>query len=348
MTPRRRSVAAALGAAALFGLSVPAGKALLSVTDPWLLAGVLYLGSGVSLGAFRLARRADTGEAGLARNDWPWLAAAIVAGGVIAPVLLMFGLARVSAAEAALLLNHEGVFTALVAWVVLREHVDRRIAAGMLAIATGAIVLSWNPGEAVRWRAGAVLVAGACLGWAIDNNLTRRVSASDPVQIASLKGLVAGGVNITIALALGASMPRPRTLALAALVGLVSYGVSLVLFVRALRDLGAGRTSAYFSTAPFVGALAGVLALHEPVTARLIVAATLMAVGVWLHVSERHEHEHVHEPLEHEHRHRHDEHHRHEHDPSAPPGEPHSHRHTHERLRHSHPHYPDIHHRHRH
>ena len=351
-TRPRLSIAAALGAAALFGLSVPAGKALLTVTDPWLLAGLLYLGSGVSLGAYRLTQRfllgGRAGEARLGRSEWPWLAAAIVTGGVIAPVLLMFGLSRAAAAEAALMLNLEGVLTAVVAWVVFREHVNRRIAGGMVAIAAGAMVLAWNPTEAVRLSGGAVLIAGACLGWAIDNNLTRKVSASDPLQIAAMKGLVAGGVNIGIELSLGASIPSPTTVGLAALLGLLSYGVSLILFVLALRDLGAGRTSAYFSTAPFVGALIGVLLLGEPVTGRLGGAAGLMMIGVWLHVSERHEHEHVHELLEHEHRHEHDEHHRHGHDSSAPPGEPHSHRHVHERLLHSHPHYPDIHHRHGH
>jgi len=348
----RLSVAFALGAAALFGASAPAGKALLAVTDPWLLAGLLYLGSGVSLGAFHLVRRlrsrSNAREAPLGRGDWSWLGAAILTGGVIAPVLLMFGLSRTSAAEASLLLNLEGVFTAVVAWVVFREHVDRRIAGGMGAISAGTMVLAWDPGAGVRISSGVLLVAGACLGWALDNNLTRKVSASDPLQITSVKGLVAGGVNIAVALALGASVPGLATVLLAALLGLVSYGVSLVLFVLALRGLGAGRTSAYFSTAPFVGALIGVAVLGDPLTPRLGLAAALMMIGVWLHVSERHAHEHVHEPMEHEHRHEHDEHHRHDHDASAPPGEPHSHRHTHKPVRHSHRHYPDIHHRHGH
>ena len=348
----RLSVAFALGAAALFGLSAPAGKALLAATDPWLLAGLLYLGSGVSLGVFRLARRlrspSNAREAPLGRRDWPWLGGAILTGGVIAPVLLMFGLSRASATEASLLLNLEGVFTAVVAWLVFREHVDRRIAGGMVAISAGAMVLAWDPGQGVRVSGGALLVAGACLGWAIDNNLTRKVSASDPLQIASVKGLVAGSVNIAIALGLGASLPSGATVLLAGMLGLVSYGVSLALFVLALRGLGAGRTSAYFSTAPFVGAIIGVIVLGEPLTLRLGLAAVLMMLGVWLHVSEHHAHEHVHERMEHEHRHDHDAHHRHHHDASAPPEEPHSHRHTHEPVRHSHPHYPDIHHRHGH
>jgi hypothetical protein len=174
------------------------------------------------------------------------------------------------------------------------------------------------------------------------------VSASDPLQIASVKGLVAGSVNIAIALSLGASWPGAATVVLAGALGLVSYGVSLALFVLALRGLGAGRTSAYFSAAPFVGVLIGVIVLGEPLTMRLGLAAVLMMIGVWLHVTERHEHEHGHEAMDHEHRHHHDEHHRHHHDVSAPPGEPHSHPHRHEPVRHSHPHYPDIHHRHGH
>jgi drug/metabolite transporter (DMT)-like permease len=351
--PRDRlPVAFALGAAALFGLSAPAAKALLAVTDPWLLAGLLYLGSGLSLGTYRLTTGlrspSNAREASLGRRDWPWLGAATVTGGVVAPVLLMFGLSFVSAAEASLLLNLEGVFTAVVAWVVFREHVDARIAGGMAVISLGAMLLAWDPREAVKLSVGALLVAGACLGWAIDNNLTRKVSASDPLQIASVKGVVAGAVNVVVAMSLGASIPRVSTVLLAGLLGLVSYGLSLVLFLLALRGLGAGRTSAYFSTAPFVGALIGVVALGEPITAPTALAAALMVVGIWVHVSERHEHEHVHEPMEHEHRHEHDEHHQHAHDASAPPGEPHSHSHAHAALRHRHPHYPDIHHRHGH
>jgi len=348
-TTRRPSIALALGAAALFGLSTPAAKLLLAVSDPWLLAGLLYLGSGVGLGAVHLGRHlaGAPGAPPLARAVWPWLAGAIAAGGGVGPVLLMLGLASGRASETALLLNLEGVLTALLAWFVFREHFDRRIALGMAAITGGAMVLAWD-GTGVRLGSPALLVTGACAAWALDNNLTRKVSASDPVRIAALKGLVAGCVNTAIALGLGAARPGARAVAGAALVGLLGYGVSLVLFILALRHLGAGRTGAYFSTAPFVGALAGVVALREPVTPALGAAAGLMALGVWLHASERHAHEHPHEALEHEHAHRHDAHHQHEHAPGAPPGEPHAHRHVHAPLTHSHPHYPDIHHRHGH
>jgi drug/metabolite transporter (DMT)-like permease len=346
------AIAGALAAAALFGLSAPAAKILLDVTDPWLLAGLLYAGSGVFLGAVltaeRVSGRGRRAEAAVARTDWLWLAAAIGVGGGAAPVLLMFGLAGGSATEASLLLNLEGVFTALIAWVVFREHVNRAIVAGMALIALGASVLAWDPAHGYRFGRSSLLVVAACVAWAADNNLTRRVSARDPVQIAALKGLIAGVMNIAIALARGAAFPDMGTLVAAGGVGIFGYGISLTLYILALRHLGAGRTAAYFSTAPFLGALGAVLAVGEPVTANLLAAAALMGGGVWLHLSERHEHEHVHEPLAHEHRHRHDEHHQHEHGPDAPPGEPHSHWHVHAPLPHSHRHFPDIHHRHGH
>ncbi|HET7876431.1 MAG TPA: DMT family transporter, partial [Methylomirabilota bacterium] len=270
------------------------------------------------------------------------------AGGGAGPVLLMFGLAVGSASHAALLLNLEGVFTALLAWFIFREHFDRRIASGMAAITAGAALLSWNGAGPAGVGWSALLVAGACLAWALDNNLTRKISANDALRIAALKGAVAGPVNVSIALILGSHFPGGAVLLEAGLVGLLGYGVSLVLFILALGHLGAGRTAAYFSTAPFVGAAAGLFILGEPVTVRLIAAGMLMALGVWLHATERHEHEHAHEPIEHEHLHRHDEHHLHEHPPGTPPGEPHTHPHAHAPLRHSHPHFPDVHHRHGH
>lgn len=343
--------AVALLAALLFGLGAPAAKILVGSVDPWLLAGLLYLGSGIGLVVYRGLRRAvaaGTQEADVRWSDAPWLVGAIVAGGIVGPVLLMFALALGSAAQSSLLLNLEGVFTALLAWLVFREHVHGRIAAGMAAITAGALTLSWDPAAPALFDRSALLVAGACMAWAIDNNLTRRVSHGDPVQVAALKGCAAGGVNLAIALARGAALP-PLTVALtAAVVGLLGYGISLVLFVLALRHLGTARTSAYFSTAPFAGTLGAAVMLGEPVTVQLLLAAVMMAIGVWLHLIERHAHEHVHEALEHDHRHRHDEHHRHVHPAGAGSDEPHAHRHTHAPLRHTHPHYPDLHHRHGH
>lgn len=343
----------ALASAALFGASTPLAKLLLGEgVSPWLLAGLLYLGSGLGLGLFHVGRQVvgrPSVEAPLKRGDLGWMALVVLSGGVAGPLLLMLGLSSTPASTAALLLNLEGLATMAIAWLAFRENVDRRLLVGALAILAGALVLSWRPGEGLGGLGlGSLAIAGACLAWGIDNNLTRRISGSDPVQIAMIKGLAAGGTNLVLALALGAHLPSAPVIVAAGVVGLLGYGVSLVLFVLGLRYLGTARTGAYFSTAPFIGALLAILLFAEPLTAPLIFAAVLMAFGLYLHLVERHEHEHEHEPMEHEHAHTHDEHHQHEHWPDDPPGEPHTHRHVHARMIHSHPHYPDLHHRHDH
>ena len=336
----------AFAAALLFGMSTPVAKVLLGRADPVLLASLLYLGSGVGLAAWRAVarRRRPSSEASLGRKELPWLAGAVFAGGVVAPVALLAGLSKTPAATAYLLLNLEGVLTALIAWFLFRENFDRRIALGMAAILLGAALLSWSGGGRLTW--GALLVAGACAGWALDNNLTGRISAADPVQIAMIKGLVAGGVNGLIAIGRGVRTPSLSIVLASLLLGFVSFGVSLTLFVRAMRLMGTARTSAYFSTAPFVGAALSLLLPGEKPGWRLAAAGSLMGAGVWLHLSERHDHVHTHEAIEHTHSHRHDEHHQHTHAATDPPGEPHSHPHRHEPITHAHPHYPDIHHRH--
>jgi len=253
------------------------------------------------------------------------------------------------ASGASLLLNAEGVFTALLAWFAFRENFDRRIALGMAAILTGAAILSWPGALQFAGIAPAAAVLGACLAWGIDNNLTRKVSLADATWIAAIKGLVAGGVNLVLAVAMGASMPSPGATAAAMLIGLAAYGVSLALFVVALRHLGTARTGAYFSVAPFFGALLAVV-LGDAVTLPLLAAGALMGFGVWLHLTERHAHLHTHEVLEHTHEHVHDgdPHHLHSHEPPVPPGTRHSHWHRHDALTHAHEHYPDAHHRHEH
>jgi drug/metabolite transporter (DMT)-like permease len=345
---RHPGVMAALAAAALFGAGTPLAKLLLGRTDPWMLAALLYLGSGLGLAMLRAVRRAPAVRLG--RSDAAWFAGAVLCGGVAGPVLLMAGLARMPAAQASLLLNGEAVFTALLAWIAFRENVDRRVAAGMLAIVAGGVVLAW-PGQAGEVASGpALLVLGACLAWAVDNNLTRKVSLADATWLAMVKGLAAGLTNLVLALALGAAWPGWAATASAGLVGFASYGASLALFVVALRGLGTARTGAYFSVAPFIGALAA-LATGEPLTPALAVAGGLMAAGVWLHLSERHEHWHTHEPVAHEHEHLHgpgELHHTHAHHPPVAAGTRHSHPHVHEPVAHAHPHYPDAHHRHSH
>ncbi|MBI2782521.1 MAG: EamA family transporter [Gammaproteobacteria bacterium] len=343
---RSPGVAAALGAAALFGASVPFAKLLLGAMSPWLLAGLLYFGAGLGLTLMRLVQ--PKAAIRLEPGEWRWLAGAIVAGGVIAPVLLMYGLSAMPASGAALLLNAETVFTALLAWFVFRENFDRRIALGMAIIVVGALVLAW-PGEArfgALWPALAVL--GAALGWALDNNLTRKVALADATWIAVCKGWAAGVVNLGIAALVVDHWPPAATVAAAVVLGWVCYGLSLVLFVVALRHLGTARTSAYFSVAPFVGALIALPLLGEALTPRLLSAGALMALGVWLHLTETHRHQHAHDVLEHEHEHVHDPHHQHGHDVPVGAEVRHTHRHRHAALTHQHAHFPDMHHRHGH
>lgn len=348
-----KGVAFALLAAALFGASTPFAKALLAHVQPLMLAGLLYLGSGIGLSVFyalralvRRARRETS--AGLVRADLPWLAGAIAAGGVAGPVLLLVGLAVTPASSASLLLNMEGVLTSMLAWFVFKENFDRRIFIGMLLIVLAGGLLSWDqiPVLGVPW--GALAIVGACLCWGVDNNLTRKVSASDAVQIAAIKGLAAGVVNLALALALGLRLPSLPAMLGAGAVGLAGYGVSLVMFVLALRHLGTARTGAYFSAAPFVGAALSLLLLHEAPGLVFWLAGALMGAGIWLHLSETHAHEHEHAPLAHTHAHTHDEHHQHSHDADWDGTSPHVHAHEHAPLKHAHRHYPDIHHRHEH
>jgi len=348
----QRGILYGLVSAALFGLSTPLAKSLLGSVDPLLLAGLLYAGSGVGLscvlGVRALTPRTRVGIALPRGVEWGWLAAAIFFGGIAGPVALMYGLLRTPASTASLLLNLEAVFTALLAWFLFRENFDRRIALGMAAFVAGGLVLAWSPGHGIGGSGGTWLIAAACLCWALDNNLTRRASTADPIVIAACKGVVAGVVNLSLALFLGRQLPSVAISTAALLVGLCGYGVSLVLFVLALRDLGSARTGAYFSVAPFIGAAAAVALQGDALSAQLVVAGAVMAIGVWLHVTEHHEHVHVHEPQEHTHSHVHDEHHRHAHAFDWNGREPHVHAHLHEKLVHAHPHYPDVHHRHAH
>ncbi|WFS02346.1 DMT family transporter [Rhizobium tumorigenes] len=338
----------ALGSAILFGASAPLSKLLLGSVDPWLLAGILYVGAGLGLAAFSLIRRLiglPNVEAPLQRADIPWLGLVILFGGVLGPLFLMLGLSRTSASSGSLLLNLEGLATMGIAWLFFRENVDRRLLLGAAAIIAGAVVLSWN-GERLQLGLGSLFIAAACVSWGIDNNLTRKLSSSDPVQIAMIKGLVAGTTNLALAMTFGASLPNAVLVSAGSLVGFLGIGVSLVMFVLALRHLGTARTGAYFSLAPFIGAALAVILFDEAISVQLVTSGVLMGIGLWFHLAERHEHEHQHEALEHDHSHIHDEHHQHLH--AEPSGEPHSHWHRHEPLRHKHAHYPDLHHRHSH
>ncbi|HEY3724057.1 MAG TPA: DMT family transporter [Acidimicrobiia bacterium] len=343
----RPGYAIGLTAALLFGASAPVSKVLLEDAGPQMLAGLLYLGAFLAVAPFvRLGP--ERSEARLRRSDVPLLAGVVVTGGIAAPVLLMLGLERLTGVSGSLLLNLEGPLTLLVGVVVLHEYLGRRAMLGSLVIFGGSALIGLQGGGGNLDVVGAVLVVTACLGWAVDNNLTQRLSVRDPFQIVAVKTGVAAVVNVTLALARGEALPSSGVILGALALGAVAYGVSIVLDAYALRMLGAAREAAAFATAPFAGALLAVPLLAETWSAADVAAAAAMALGVVVLVGDLHEHEHVHEPLTHDHRHVHDEHHQHEHLPGIDPTEPHSHPHEHGRLMHAHAHVSDAHHRHRH
>ena len=347
IAPQRLGAILGLLAALSFGVSAPLAKLLLAEVPPQLLAGLLYLGAGLGLALYRLARP-GTREAPLARSDLPSMVGVVALGGVAGPLLLMLGLSRVSGTAGALLLNLEAPLTIVLAAVLFGEHLGRRATLAAVCILLGALVLRVSPGEVVVDTLGVAAIAAACLCWAVDNNLTQRLSLKDPFQVVRIKALAAGTFNTALTFALGAGVPGAPAVALALGLGVLSYGISVVLDAYALRLHGAAREAAYFATAPFAGAAMAVPLLGESLGVAEFAAMGMMATGVVLLLRERHSHEHVHEPLEHEHLHVHDEHHPHEHSPDDPAGEPHAHVHRHAGVIHSHAHTPDLHHRHRH
>ena len=342
-------IIAALLAAILFGISTPIAKQLIGDASPLILAGLLYMGSGVGLTITRVARDRGWNASGLLPGEWLWYLGAIIFGGVIAPTLLMVGLVRISAASASLLLNFEAVMTALLAWLVFKENADRRIVFGMVLIVVGGAILSWPHGasEAGDWL-GAFAIIATCFCWAVDNNFSKKIAAADSLFIAGIKGIVAGTVNIGLALLVGSHLPALNIIGIALLLGFVCYGISLVCFLLALRGLGTARTGAYFSTAPFIGVAVAILFFHETTSLLFWISALLMGAGVWVHLTEWHEHEHTHVFKHHDHQHTHDIHHQHDHNFEWDNKNPHSHPHDHSPLSHSHHHYPDNDHTHKH
>jgi drug/metabolite transporter (DMT)-like permease len=342
-----RGALEALAAAALFGAGAPVAKLLVPSVGAVTFAGFLYLGAGLALVAIRLASRAAAPrEAPLTFRDSPLLLVVVVAGGMLAPWLLLVGLRRLPGTTASLLLNLETPLTIALATTLFSEHLGVRATAGAAAIVAGAVLVGARGGIAAADWLGCAAIAGACAGWALDTNVSQRLSVRDPVEVVRLKGLAAGAAMLVIARLGGEPLPTVRVAAAALLVGAVAYGLSLVLTMRALRLLGSARQAAYFATAPFIGAALSIPILGERLDVTTAVAAFAMAAGLALLLGERHGHRHAHAPLEHEHAHVHDEHHRHAHE--GPWSEPHAHVHRHAPLVHDHPHAADVHHRHRH
>jgi len=341
----RRGVFFGLCAAVSFGVSAPLAKVLLDDVRPQMLAGLLYVGAFVGLS---LVGRSSRTEARLRRADAPRMTLMIFTGGVVAPVLLLFGLERVTGVTGSLLLNLEGPLTIVVGVALFREHLPKQALAGAIVIFSGAFLLGLQTGNTHADWIGVLLIASACGAWAIDNNLTQSLTVRDPRSIVRVKTGVAGSVNVLLALALGEHLPEVSVLGAVLVLGAVSYGLSIYFDALALRNLGAAREAAVFAVAPFAGALLAPLVLPESWDLRDVVAGVLMALGVALLLRERHQHVHRHDPMDHDHAHVHDEHHQHEHPPELPADEPHSHPHHHDVLLHAHAHVSDVHHRHDH
>lgn len=329
-------------AAVLFGASAPAASRLAGDMSAPTLAGLLYLGAAIAalpvIGRHELTRAS-------ARRGAGRLSIAVVVGGGLGPLLLAAGLARTSAASASLLLNLELVFTTLLAGAVFHEHLGPRVIRGTLLVVAASVILSWSGSGGIQW--GAVLIAAACVSWAIDNCVTANLDELAPSHITFAKGIVAGGANLSIGLLI-ADPPGGWPIVAALVIGVVGYGISITLWVAGARDLGAARGQLVFATAPFVGAAVAWTIFAEPVTARELVSVAIAAVGVSFVLRSGHSHEHQHHVLEHDHEHAHDDgHHTHTH-AEVVAAAVHTHRHVHEPVTHTHPHVPDLHHRHGH
>ncbi len=359
----------ALFAAILFGLSTPLAKIVIGEIKPFMLAGLLYTGSGAGLLIIMIFLKILKPDfmlgPPLKYTDLPWLAGAILSGGFLSPLFLMYGLFNTSAFTASLLLNLEGVFTALIAWFIFKENFDKKIMAGIIFITAGSVVLSYPSGEYPGFTSftGPIFIITACFLWAADNNFTKKISGGDPFQISIIKGMTAGLTNLFISYYyMNISFPGYSSIIKSLITGFFGYGLSLLLFILALRQIGASRTGAYFSIAPFFGAIASIFIFKENPGCAFYISFILMAAGIYCHLSENHDHSHKHTYLCHEHVHSHDDmHHNHNHnymrhskfnyeyiEDNKIKNHVHSHFHEHQPVLHSHFHYPDIHHEHEH
>jgi drug/metabolite transporter (DMT)-like permease len=337
--------------ASFFGISAPLAKLLLKDISAIALAGLLYLGAfaGLSLYSllFQIKRTKAQKSASLEKKDLPWLAGAIITGGIIAPISLMTGLTLITGFSASLLLNLEGVATVLIAVLIFRENSGKRLWLAIVTMTIAGVFLSWDPNTGKFNIIGSLLIVLATVCWGIDNNITRKISDKDPIQISMIKGLIAGTISLSLAFILGNKVPLDISVFYALLLGAFSYGMSLVFFVNALRGLGASRVGAFYSFGPFIGALLSIVIFRDMTIWVIVPAFSLMAVGVWLLTNENHKHAHLHQNVIHIHSHGHDDmHHAHEHSEAIEGN--HTHEHAHDEISHVHEHFPDTHHRHAH
>lgn len=339
----------AILSAALFGVSPVLCKLVIGDMSPALLAGLLYLGSGIGLLILLLSQGRNPVEElrRLPSKHRLALFGSVISGGIVAPLFLAYGIKFGTASDVSLLLNFETVATTLIAWLVFKEHVGFSVWGGKVFILLGSLLVILTAEGAFAFSVAGLLIILACFFWGIDNNLTRDIEEMSATVLASIKGLCSGTFNIVLALIFTTGTVTVHQVTGSLLVGAMSYGVSLVCFIESLRRIGSARTSTYFAVGPFIGTFLAVLVLGERPPMMFWFAALCMFAGILFLYREMHSHLHVHTMLSHSHPHIHDEHHQHEHtDVSA--AEPHEHLHIHKPVIHSHVHWPDIHHRHQH
>ena len=345
---RQNSILFAVLAAVCYGVSAPFSKFLLNGLSPTFLAALLYLGAGSGMGMVLLVGRAarkESREARITKKEAPWVIAMVLLD-IAAPILLLFGLNLTSPGNVALLNNFEIVATTLIAMVIFKETIGRRMGLAILLITLSSFILSIEDLGSLSFSLGSLLVLLACVCWGLENNCTRKLSIKNPLEIVVIKGFGAGAGALIIAAAIGQIQLNLPYILLALLLGFFAYGLSITFYIRAQRGLGAARTSAYYAIAPFIGAGLSLIVFKQPMTAPFIAGLVIMLLGTYFAAVEKHTHPHAHEALEHEHRHSHaDPHHGHAH---SQPFREHSHPHRHEAMEHAHPHTPDTHHQHSH
>ncbi len=348
-TTKWNAVLTALLAAALYGISSPISKLLLSEVSPTLLASLLYLGAGTGMVLLRLGGRMEhrkNKEAAITKKEIPYVLGMILLD-IAAPILLMLGLYYSDPVSVSLLNNFEIVATALVALVVFKEVVGKRLWLAIVLITAACIILTLEDVRQLTLTPGSILVLLACVCWGFENNCTKMLSMKDPNQIVIIKGFGSGLGALCIAFLMRQLDGTLLYLFLTMLLGFVSYGLSIYCYIKAQRVLGASRTSAYYAAAPFIGVVVSWIIFREEITLRFLFSLGFMLAGAWLAATEMHVHKHIHEMVTHDHKHNHkDGHHNHIHEPEFM-GE-HSHVHTHAAVAHEHPHTPDIHHTHTH
>lgn len=341
-----RAIGYAILAAALYGASSPVSKKLLTHLPPTLMASMLYLGAGLGMSALFLLQSRESKGAGIEKKDFPYVLGMILLD-IAAPILLMMGLYKTTASTVSLLNNFEIVVTTLIALILFKESVGKRMWIAIFLITASSMILSISDFSKIELSSSSIFVLLACVSWGLENNCTRMLSLKNPVQIVVVKGLGSGFGAFMVALYLGESIGHIGYMVLALILGFFAYGLSITLYIRAQRDLGASRTSAFYAAAPFMGVLLSWFFLREPITGTFLLALAVMIVGTYFAVSETHDHEHVHGDEIHEHSHCHDDgHHDHIHLTSVS-GE-HTHVHTHSSIKHTHSHFPDMHHTHAH